>query len=96
MFRFVQDRILLVFIFNCLVARALVTAKAKIDGDSQFESLRKGRPMQETEAKLLHRLAGVPLGPCGLDAVALFQQVQLSSCLLKLNENILRFYLVTR
>ena len=46
-------------------ARALVTAKAKVDRHPQWESIRKGRNLQKEHAMQLHREAHVPLGPCG-------------------------------
>ncbi len=57
-------------------ARALVTAKAYRDlgsRDSTYDSLRRGLPIQERQAKELHRLAGVPEGPCGLPEIEKFQ-----------------------
>ena len=41
--------------------------KEHVDGDpdKQYDNLRRGRPIQERLAKLLHQEAGVPEGPCG-------------------------------
>ena len=52
-------------------ARAIVTMKGLVDahGDTQdrdYKNLKQGYPVQERLAKELHRLAGVPEGPCGL------------------------------
>ena len=45
-------------------ARAIVTVKARVDVDSQYNNLQKGRPIQERLAKQLHRDAHVPETPC--------------------------------
>ena len=62
----------------CL-ARALVTAKARIDKDTdasvKWNNIRQGRSEQERLAKELHERAGVPEGPCGLEEVERFQAV---------------------
>ena len=57
----------------CL-ARALVTAIAKIEKDPRYKSLidHRGR-VQEKKARELHELANVPLGPCGIPEVQMFQ-----------------------
>ena len=58
----------------CL-ARALVVAKAKKENDPRYELIRDSRsPLQREKAFELHRAANVPLGPCGLNEVVLFQQ----------------------
>ena len=58
----------------CL-ARALVVAKAKKDNDPKYNQIRRSdRPVQREKAFDLHEAANVPLGPCGLNEVALFQQ----------------------
>ena len=41
------------------VARAIVTAKAKIDGHEQWNSIQRGRRIQEELALELHAKAGV-------------------------------------
>ena len=56
-------------------ARAIVTAKAKIDEHRGWESIRKGCTIQRSLAEDLHRQAGVPLTKCGIDEVKLFQNV---------------------
>ena len=57
----------------CL-ARALVTAIAKIEKDPLYKRYidPKGR-VQERKARELHELANVPLGPCGIPEVEMFQ-----------------------
>ena len=58
----------------CL-ARALVVARAKKDNDPRYRHIKRSdRPLQREKAFDLHEAANVPLGPCGLNEVALFQQ----------------------
>ena len=58
----------------CL-ARALVVARAKKDNDPRYRYIKNSdRPLQREKAFDLHEAANVPLGPCGLNEVALFQQ----------------------
>ena len=58
----------------CL-ARALVVARAKKDNDPKYNQIKRSdRPLQREKAFDLHEAANVPLGPCGLNEVALFQQ----------------------
>ena len=58
----------------CL-ARALVVARAYQENDPRYRHIRNSdRPLQREKAFELHRAAKVPLGPCGLNEVALFQQ----------------------
>ena len=58
----------------CL-ARALVVAIAKIEKAPVFKRLMNPeKRTQERKAKELHELAKVPLGPCGLPEVELFQK----------------------
>ena len=58
----------------CL-ARALVVARAKVDNDPRYNHIKRSeRPLQREKAFDLHEAANVPLGPCGLNEVALFQQ----------------------
>ena len=57
------------------MARALVVAKAKKDNDPRYNYIMDSRgPLQREKAFDLHEAANVPLGPCGLNEVALFQQ----------------------
>ena len=53
-------------------ARALVTAKAKVDQHPQWESFKKGRNVQKEQALLLHHDAKVPVGPCGYEELTQF------------------------
>ena len=58
----------------CL-ARALVVAIAQIEKDPSYHILMNpDRRTQEKKARELHELAKVPLGPCGLPEVELFQK----------------------
>ena len=58
----------------CL-ARALVVSIARIENDRRYQMIRdSSRPIQRERAFDLHEAANVPLGPCGLDEVELFQQ----------------------
>ena len=58
----------------CL-ARALVVAIAKIEKDPRYKYIvDPERRVQEKKARELHELAKVPLGPCGLPEVELFQK----------------------
>ena len=56
-------------------ARALVVAKAMADDDPMKISIRKGRLIQKERAIALQEDARVPPGPCGLDALKLFEIV---------------------
>ena len=61
-------------------AREIVTMKAclykgdSVDGRHLYENLRDGYPVQGIQAKELHRLAGVPKGPCELQELEMFQK----------------------
>ena len=58
----------------CL-ARALVVAVAKIEKDPKYNQIRQSKRHIQLERALdLHQAANVPLGPCGMDEVGLFQQ----------------------
>ena len=60
---------------NLCLARALVVAIAKIKKDPHYKDLMKpGRRTQEKKARELHEAANVPLGPCGIPEVELFQK----------------------
>ena len=57
----------------CL-ARALAVAIARIDNDPKYKQISNPRrPLQREKALDLHEAANVPLGPCGIDEVKLFQ-----------------------
>ena len=68
---------------NCIVtiknkvelcaARAIVTAIAKLEGFPNCHSYVEGRSVQRTMAWDLHHSAGVPLIPCGIEEMKLFQ-----------------------
>ena len=58
-------------------ARAIVTTKALVDangntGDHHYKNLKQGYLVQKREAQELHRLAGVPGGPCGISELPIF------------------------
>ena len=55
-------------------ARALVTAKAKVDHHPKWWSFRDGKTLQKEHALQLHREAHVPLGPCGYEELTQFSQ----------------------
>ena len=58
----------------CL-ARALAVGIARIENDPQYKQIRdSGRHIQLDKALDLHQAANVPLRPCGLNEVKLFQQ----------------------
>ena len=58
----------------CL-ARALAVSIARIEKDPKYDQIRhSNRAVQRERAFDLHEAANVPLGPCGLNEVALFQQ----------------------
>ena len=60
---------------NLCLARALVVSIARIEKDPRYNYIRdSGCPVQRERAFDLHEAANVPLGPCGLDEVELFQQ----------------------
>ena len=54
-------------------ARALVVARAKVDGDARYNDIKKGRSIQGELARHLHAQAGVSEGPCGLEEIEKFQ-----------------------
>ena len=60
---------------NLCLARALVTAIAKIEKDPRYKTLKNPRGrLQERKARELHELANVPLAPCGIPEVEMFQK----------------------
>ena len=76
--KFLKNKSSIVTIQNkdelCL-ARALVVAIAKIEKDPKYKQLIDSRrPVQEKAAKELHEAANVPLGPCGITEVKMFQK----------------------
>ena len=54
-------------------ARAIVTAIAKLKGFPNYRSYVEGRSAQRTMALNFHHSAGVPLTPCGIKEMKLFQ-----------------------
>ena len=60
---------------NLCLARALVVAIAKVENAPNYKNLiNTDRRDQEKRAKELHTAANVPLGPCGIPEVELFQK----------------------
>ena len=60
---------------NLCLARALVVSIARIENDPQYGRItRPDSTVQRERAFDLHEAANVPLGPCGLKEVDLFQQ----------------------
>ena len=60
---------------NLCLARALVVSIARIEKDPRYKQIRNSNlAVQRERAFDLHEAANVPLGPCGLDEVELFQQ----------------------
>ena len=57
----------------CL-ARALAVSIARIEKDPRYRRMSRGFGIQRERALDLHEAANVPLGPCGLNEVDLFQQ----------------------
>ena len=60
---------------NLCLARALSVAVARIEKDPKYVQIKdSGKHIQLQRALDLHQAANVPLGPCGMDEVKLFQQ----------------------
>ena len=60
---------------NSCLARALVVSIARIEKDPRYKRIiEPGSRVQRERALDLHQVASVPLGPCGLKEVDLFQQ----------------------
>ena len=55
-------------------ARALVTAKARVDQHPKYRSIQQGTQLQRHLAWDLHDEACVPPGPCGYDALTKFSE----------------------
>ena len=81
-------------------ARAIVTMKAychKNQGMDEFrkwENLKRGLPVQEKEAKELHRQAGVPEEACGLPELEQFQEALGSNYQLLVMARMYPFHLI--
>ena len=59
---------------NLCLARALVVSIARIEKDPRYKQIKEARgQIQRQRALDLHQAANVPLGPCGIDKVKLFQ-----------------------
>ena len=59
---------------NLCLARSLVVSIARIEKDPRYRGISEGNGIQRERAFDLHEAANVPLGPCGLKEVELFQQ----------------------
>ena len=55
-------------------ARALVTAKARVDQHPKYHSIRQGKSLQRTLALDLHHDAKVPFSPCSYEALTAFSE----------------------
>ena len=55
-------------------ARALVTCKAKVDSNANYNTIKRGTLIQTNLAQQLHQVANVPEGPCGLEEIEKFQE----------------------
>ena len=53
-------------------ARAIVTAKARVDGHAKWNSFRRGFSIQNDEAIKLHVEANVKIGKCGYEELTRF------------------------
>ena len=59
---------------NLCLARALAVSIARIEKDRRYKQIREARGNIQLQRALdLHQAANVPLGPCGIDEVKLFQ-----------------------
>ncbi|VDI44142.1 Hypothetical predicted protein [Mytilus galloprovincialis] len=56
-------------------ARAIMTAKARLDGHEKWNSIRQGRNIQGELARKLHNKAGVPFRRCGIEEIKSFQRI---------------------
>ena len=60
---------------NLCLARALAVSIARIEKDPKYIQIKDSRKHIQLQRALdLHQVANVPLGPCGMDEVKLFQQ----------------------
>ena len=57
------------------MARAIVVGMAKLENDPKYDLIKQGKSVQRTRALELHRKAGVPLQPCGIEEAKKFQTV---------------------
>ena len=64
---------------NLCLAHALAVSIARIEKDPKYNQIiNSGKNIQLQRALDLHQAANVPLGPCGMDEVKLFQQYLIS------------------
>ena len=64
---------------NLCLARALAVSIARIEKDPRYVQIKDSRANIQLQRALdLHRAANVPLGPCGMNEVKLFQQYLIS------------------
>ncbi len=76
--RFLKDKKCIIRIHNnaeLCCARALVTAKARLDKHEKWNSIRLAGFIQKELAEELHDRAGVPQGRCGIEELTKFQAV---------------------
>ena len=59
---------------NLCCAGATVIMKELTDKGCHYNNLKRGKPIQERWARLLHQEAGVPEGPCGFEELQKFQE----------------------
>ena len=57
---------------NLCCARAIVTARAKVENHPQWRAFKRGRQLQLQSAIQLHETSGVRPGPCGADELHQF------------------------
>ena len=84
-------------------ARAIVTMRAWCHRNdpghmarSNWETMKRGRPRQTTQARDLHRQAGVPEGPCGLEELEKFQRFLSPNYQLKVLSRSTPFFMIYR
>ncbi|XP_071032984.1 uncharacterized protein [Parasteatoda tepidariorum] len=80
-------------------AKAIVYATAHLDNNRKLIDVlrRKNRPALLNKAKELHAAAGVPLGPCTFNEVAIFERflnIQISVTVLENNNKVIHFDLL--
>ncbi len=76
--KFLKDKKCIIRIQNddeLCCARAIITAKAKIEGHEKWNSIRLGWDTQRQMAEQLHEDTSVPIGRCGVPEIKKFQAV---------------------
>ena len=58
---------------NCVPHGPSSQSWQRLEGFSNYRSYKEGRPIQRTKALNLNHKAGVPLTPCGIEEIKLFQ-----------------------